>query len=30
MTLAELFNISQDDYEYKTERQGIGFFSKAG
>jgi hypothetical protein len=30
MTLAELFNISQDDFEYKTEGQGIGFFSKTG
>jgi len=29
MTLAELFNISQDDFEYKTERKGIGFINKA-
>ena len=29
MTLAELFNISQEDFKYKTERQSIGFFNKA-
>lgn len=29
MTLAELFNMSQEDYQYKTERQPIGFFQKA-
>ena len=29
MTLAELFNISQEDFHYKTERQAIGFFGRA-
>jgi hypothetical protein len=29
MSLAELFNVSQEDYQFKTERQPIGFFHKA-
>ncbi len=29
MTLAELFNISEDAFQYHSERQSIGFFNKA-
>ena len=29
MTLAEIYNISQEDFQYSTERQSIGFFNKA-
>lgn len=29
MTLAEIFNISQEDVNYKTERQPIGFLNRA-
>lgn len=29
MTLAEIFNISEADYQYNTERQSIGFLNRA-
>jgi hypothetical protein len=29
MTLAEIFNIDQDEVQYKTERQAIGFLNRA-